>query len=279
MTPMSTYLLKWNPKKWEWATLPQDVEQVRGRGFFDDRWTYGNSKRIQRGDRAFLLRTGVAPRGIMASGVITEEPHEDAHYDTERRDGDTALYVGVRFDALLHPDRESILDVDQLQTGFLGEFISRIQYAPKSGVIIPPMAAAELETAWAAFLTADGQQPMFLADEVTTPSRFFEGATRQIFVNIYERNPYARQRCIEHYGCRCSVCDFDFEQVFGELGRGFIHVHHVKPLSEIQAEYEIDPIADLRPICPNCHAMIHRGTTMMSIEDLRERIEGHVMSA
>jgi 5-methylcytosine-specific restriction protein A len=210
----------------------------------------------------------------MASGVITKEPHEQAHYDSER-DSETALYVGVRFDALLHPPREAILGIDQIQAGSLGEFISRVQYAPKSGLAIPPTAAGELEIAWAAFLTGHGHQPIFLADEVTTPSRFFEGATRQISVNIYERSPYARQRCIEHYGYRCAVCDFDFEQVFGELGRAFIHVHHLKPLSEIEAEYQIDPIADLRPICPNCHAMIHRGATTLSIEDLREMIRGH----
>ena len=58
-----------------------------------------------------------------------------------------------------------------------------------------------------------------------------------------------------------------------DLGRGFIHVHHLKPLSEIQEEYEIDPIADLRPICPNCHAMIHCNTEMMSIKDLKKLIQ------
>jgi len=83
------------------------------------------------------------------------------------------------------------------------------------------------------------------------------------------KDPYARQQCIEHYGSRCSVCDFDFEQVFGERGRGFIHVHHLKPLSEIQDEYEIDPIQDLRPICPNCHAMIHHNPVISRIKSQR----------
>ncbi len=95
---------------------------------------------------------------------------------------------------------------------------------------------------------------------------------RHMFLSIYERNPYARQRCIEHYGCRCSVCGFDFEKVYGEVGSGFIHVHHLKPLSEIRKEYVIDPIADLRPICPNCHAMIHNGTKIMTIAALEALI-------
>jgi 5-methylcytosine-specific restriction protein A len=180
----------------------------------------------------------------MASGVVYEEPYEEAHYDEERGD-DTALYIGVRFDSMLHPDHEGILTTEQLQTGHLARFHWHTQ---SSGITIPPLAAAELEVAWSAFLIAHGQQPISLAEEVSAPSRYFEGATRQISVNTYERNPYARRRCIEYHGCSCSVCDVDFEKVYGELGRGFIHVHHVKPLSEIQAEYEIDPVADLRPI-------------------------------
>lgn len=91
----------------------------------------------------------------------------------------------------------------------------------------------------------------------------------------YERNPYARQQCIQHYGCTCSVCCFDFDAVYGELGSGFIHVHHLKALSEIGQEYEIAPEADLRPLCPNCHAMIHRNSTMMTIEQLREVIQSN----
>src|SRR5215510_687494 len=72
-----------------------------------------------------------------------------------------------------------------------------------------------------------------------------------------ERDPIARQRCIELYGYRCSVCKFTLEEVYGEIGREFIHVHHLRPLSGIAEEYEIDPVEDLRPVCPNCHAMLH----------------------
>jgi 5-methylcytosine-specific restriction protein A len=266
---MSTYLLKWNPKRWQWNTLAQDVEAVRRKGFVDDGWSCGNTKRIERGDSVFLLRTGTAPRGIVASGVVTEEPYEEAHWD-KSRPRDKALYVGVRFYALLNPEHDGILAIEDLRTEHLANFPWHLQ---AGGITVPPAAAAELESAWSAFLVAQGQQPLCLPDEVPTPARFFEGATRQIAVNVYERNPYARQRCIEHYGCRCSVCDFDFEQVFGEIGRAFIHVHHLRALSDIQSEYEIDPIADLRPICPNCHAMIHHGTEMTNVEQLRELIQ------
>lgn len=96
-----------------------------------------------------------------------------------------------------------------------------------------------------------------------------EGYIRQIKVNAYERNNQARKKCIEHYGSNCYVCGFDFEKVFGEIGKGFIHVHHLIPLSEINQEYEVEPIKDLRPLCPNCHAMIHRKSPPFTIEELR----------
>ncbi|MDJ0530571.1 MAG: HNH endonuclease, partial [Microcystis sp. M53600_WE12] len=68
----------------------------------------------------------------------------------------------------------------------------------------------------------------------------------------------------------CFVCGFDFSKVYGELGDGFIHVHHLRPLSEIKQQYRVDPINDLRPVCPNCHAMIHRRTPPLSIKELQE---------
>jgi 5-methylcytosine-specific restriction protein A len=56
------------------------------------------------------------------------------------------------------------------------------------------------------------------------------------------------------------------------LGEGFIHVHHLKPLAQIGEQYELDPINDLRPVCPNCHAMLHRASPALSIDALRALI-------
>ena len=109
----------------------------------------------------------------------------------------------------------------------------------------------------------------FFPDEVDSVQTFREGAVRQVSVNAYEREPKARQKCIDYYGSSCSICGFDFGRAFGQLGKGFIHVHHLKPLSEIAEEYEIDPIKDLRPVCPNCHAMIHRSSPPLSLEQIK----------
>lgn len=96
-----------------------------------------------------------------------------------------------------------------------------------------------------------------------------EGETSRVIVNSYERNPKARKKCIEHYGESCFACGFNFGEVFGELGKGFIHVHHLIPISEIGEEYEVDPIKDMRPLCPNCHSIIHRCEPLLSLEELK----------
>jgi 5-methylcytosine-specific restriction protein A len=109
-------------------------------------------------------------------------------------------------------------------------------------------------------------------EEIRFDETLLEGATRQVTVNEYERNEKARGKCIEKYGYQCCVCEFDFEKKYGVVGRKFIHVHHLVELSTIGREYRIDPIRDLRPVCPNCHAMLHTQKPAYRIEELRDRL-------
>jgi len=110
-------------------------------------------------------------------------------------------------------------------------------------------------------------------DEVFSSQTYYEGATKQIRVNVYERSVQARKDCIAYYGVNCFVCGFNFKESYGEIGDGYIHVHHLKPLSEIGEGYKLDPIQDLRPVCPNCHAMIHRSKTVYTIEALQQLLK------
>lgn len=89
-----------------------------------------------------------------------------------------------------------------------------------------------------------------------------------MLVNRYERDAAARSAAIAHYGCKCCVCGFNFEKKYGKLGHGFIHVHDVVDLASIGAEYVVDPVKDLRPVCPNCHAMLHTEKPAMQIDQL-----------
>ena len=109
------------------------------------------------------------------------------------------------------------------------------------------------------------------ANEITSEdiSKLTEGSTKKITVNAYERNPKARVECIPHYGLDCHCCGFNFLKTYGEIGQDFIHVHHLKLISEVKQEYHVNPIDDLRPVCPNCHAMIHRRKPPFTIEEIK----------
>lgn len=109
-----------------------------------------------------------------------------------------------------------------------------------------------------------------LAEELDAPERYPEGARKQIVVNAVERSAKARTACIRHHGLDCVVCGFNFEKVYGALGEDFIHVHHLVPVTSLHGEREIDPVADLVPVCPNCHAMIHQVTPPLEIARLKE---------
>lgn len=107
-------------------------------------------------------------------------------------------------------------------------------------------------------------------DELPELGLFLEGAKKTVTVNAYERDTNARAACLRRWGTRCAVCSIDFKATYGELGDGYIHVHHLRPLSEVGAAYELDPVRDLRPVCPNCHAMLHRRIPALDIEALQE---------
>lgn len=86
-----------------------------------------------------------------------------------------------------------------------------------------------------------------------------EGNAHQVAVTSYERNPLARFECLNHFGYSCQICGFNFQELYGEIGKSFIHVHHIKFISSNRGNvYQINPLIDLIPVCPNCHAMLHR---------------------
>ena len=111
-------------------------------------------------------------------------------------------------------------------------------------------------------------------DELPEPegATFPEGAVERVLVNRYERNPRAREACIRYHGTRCTVCSLDFSERYGEIGNGFIHVHHVRPISGPGSKKRVNPRDDLVPVCPNCHAMLHRTNPPMDVQELSRRM-------
>ncbi|MCA8213713.1 hypothetical protein LGN20_07325 [Burkholderia cepacia] len=127
--------------------------------------------------------------------------------------------------------------------------------------------AEDVSDALATMVSADHN--VVYPDEVPPGTTYAEGAAKTVTVNAYERSIKARNACIEHYGARCFVCAFDFGATYGSIGKGFIHVHHLYDISLIGETYKIDYVKDLRPVCPNCHSMLHTQRPAMSIEELK----------
>ena len=100
-----------------------------------------------------------------------------------------------------------------------------------------------------------------------------EGKRVSVVVNRYERDPALRAACLRHHGANCGVCRFSFDKVYGELGKDFCHIHHITPLSESAGEHVVDPKTDMIPLCPNCHAMIHRQVPALTPQSLRAIME------
>lgn len=118
----------------------------------------------------------------------------------------------------------------------------------------------------------ESEDSLFL-NEVGAQTAHIEGGTSEAMRSYYKRNPKARADCLAHYGYSCVVCEFDFEKAYGSIGRKFIHVHHENEMALSGGqERVIDPIRDLKPVCPNCHAMLHQRTPALSIKELKDML-------
>lgn len=112
-------------------------------------------------------------------------------------------------------------------------------------------------------------------DLKTRDKTYSEGKLSFYVSTRIERSASARHACIEAHGTSCVVCGFNFEQTYGAHGKGFIHVHHLKPLHKARSGNRTDPKKDLVPVCPNCHYMLHRGDQLLAPEALREIMKGN----
>lgn len=261
---MDTYLLTWKPSEWSYDKLSKYLRDYAA-GSKSLRWSCGTTKHIPVGSRVFLTKQGKGERGVFGAGVTVSAPYSSPHYNEEAHaQGKSARYVDVRFSALLDPMLGIPMDIERLR-----EIHPTIWDARGSGKRVPPDAAAELSRLWDERI---GAATPYYADDLEDGDSYYEGAKKTVTVNTYERDPEVRRRCIAKWGTSCAVCGFSFEYKYGPIGKNYIHVHHLKPLSEIGEKYQVDPVNDLRPVCPNCHSMLHRKKPTMLIRELKDII-------
>ena len=140
---MATYLFAWNPKLWPWPELPRLRARATRRGFVDIEWSSGRTRQIEVGSRAFLIRLGVPPKGVIGSGFTLTAPRTAIHWRPEKAAlGTTTNYIDLRLERLL-PD--PIISFDDLGKPPFSRYRWGIR---QSGAYLPESLADALEALW-----------------------------------------------------------------------------------------------------------------------------------
>lgn len=238
------HLVTYNPEHWDWDNYDEAVEQTEAGEVFTGRWSVGQRRYgIEPGDSVFLLRQGRFGRGLVGIGTVKTEPYADDHWDNS---GATAQYIEIDWLQLL-PFTEAI-EVEELIREIPGFPWNHVY---SSGRTVSEPSASDLLGLW------ERKSGSGLEGSLTNPL-YEEGAPVSIATRRYERSAAARAACIAVHGVDCAVCGMNFEARYGDVGRAYIHVHHVVPMATKRRRQAIDPKTDLRPVCANCHFMLHR---------------------
>jgi hypothetical protein len=145
---MNAFLFSWNPVKWPWPELSDDIRMLHETGLHTEAWSCASHKSVREGDRAYLIRLGRKPLGIMGSGYVSSEPF------MSDKNGKPRMRVLINFEILLNPETEPILGIDELRSGILKQQLWSTQ---ASGISIKPQVVPELEELWVSFLQRQGK--------------------------------------------------------------------------------------------------------------------------
>ncbi len=231
-------------------------------------------------DPLFCVRPGRTPRSIVGVGQIQDQPI----IDQDTAWGRYGRALGADSETEWRAQASAVLSNSRKTYNGQILAIELVDFQPFP-TPVPPDAVGLDDRGWSdkkeagedatrrllALLPTTTGMERRLPEEVG-PTGLIEGAVRTITVNAYERSSKARAQCIAAHGTACCVCGFRFGAVYGLEFARLIHVHHLRPLSEIGGEYEVNPIEDLRPVCPNCHAVIHHGGGLRDIEEVQQFI-------
>jgi 5-methylcytosine-specific restriction protein A len=260
---MKAYLLTYNPKKWQWNNIDYEIGELRKYGFVETKWDC-SSKKPKENDLFFINALGESKqKGIFCSGYV-KELYENVPSNINENRITNSLQGNIT--VLLNPNSDRILDINILR-----EKLPNVRwYTQNSGIEIKEEFIIKLIELWDYFL----KENKYLNYEYEE-KEYLEGNLQQKLISKYERNIEARKACIAHYGYGCQICGTDMQKTYGDIGKCFIHVHHIKFISVVKSEYKIDPINDLITVCPNCHSMLHRKLNgkYLSVQELIDIIK------
>ena len=225
------------------------------------------SNKFSMGDIVFIYKSLPEQKVRFRMEVVGVSIPEDEALDQEEFWTDKRAFfdglgrsIYVRF-KLIEEYEDDILSLHHLhEHGFKGN-IQSVQGCPEEAIPF-------LEDPY-----GNVNNDAYDVDYPVDDDKLYEGALVKVMANKFERNRKAREKCVELKGFKCMVCGRDFVETYGDIGKNFIHVHHLVPISSIRKEYELNVEKDLAPVCPNCHYMLHRKDPPYSIEDLQRMMK------
>ncbi|WP_347989937.1 AAA family ATPase [Methylomonas sp. AM2-LC] len=140
-----SYLFSWNPEKLTWDSFAADRFKTQSGESVIMSWRCANTQ-IKLGDRAYLLRTGIEPKGIIAAGNIVKEPYQDLHFDEAKAaKGEEVFYVDIEFTQIVDPTIDPFIALNELNQITL----DNQQWNPQSsGIEIKKRSAGKVEQLW-----------------------------------------------------------------------------------------------------------------------------------
>ena len=228
------------------------VKRVAESGRAMERWCLEHRPDVSPATEAWLLLHGnEAGAGLIGHAVVVSEPYQLA--------GTGEWFIALAVDALLPLG-------EQIRPGILAEALPRDHWAKAGGpslVALPPSYEPALRRLWRAYgPTTAGRAEV---GGGTLPP----DAVSTVQVSRFERDPDARRICLAFHGTSCAACGFSFESAYGGSAPEALAVHHVVPPEMLHSGYQLDPIADLIPLCPNCHAVAHSVNPPRTVSELQ----------
>lgn len=202
---MAVFIVTYNPTRWEWGKREQWERRTASGKSIKGRWSIGSRTGgiTPKQDRAYLLRQGPVPRGIIGSGTFASEAYKDDHWD-DNRPGELANYADIRWDTLVSDD--DLLPLADLEAQAPGlRWRAGIQ---GSGVLLSPPGDAGLERLWAQHVGRPAQGPATGGGPATPPKPNHGQVWQNDPVRRKAVENYAQRLLEQHYrGKRWNVVD------------------------------------------------------------------------
>jgi 5-methylcytosine-specific restriction protein A len=263
---MNAIILLWkSSEKDSWITFDYDLKRCRTEGSFITDWNV-HTKNIQVGDYAFFYHTG-KNNGIFGAGFVTDPPYKNIDWKGKDKQ---LYYIDIKVCELVDPNSDELLSRENLPKELIN---SNLLWSSGASTITNDSLINEIIDKWSQVYNTKKNFDKII-DEIFKGREgdFREGRVKERISKIHERNYKARIQCIRHHSYTCKVCKLNFYDKYGEAGKDFIHVHHKILVSSRDEAYSINPIEDLVPVCPNCHAIIHKRNPPYEVDEVKQML-------